>query len=228
MVIPGTDGVVHADVQCYRCQQRGHYASQCPTQTEQETSGNGRNVQLVQIAESNNTEVEDPVSYELSFTQIAKPVPDETSNFINNYWLLLDSQSSISVYNNPDYMTNVQKSYLPVKAHTNGGSQESYKFGDSKYFGSVWFNPESLANILSLAQVRKYCRVTMDTEFEPAMVVHLSDGKEIKFIEYKNGLYYHDVRSGVLDKYLVTSRENVTDYLLMKTVEENKKLFTRK
>ena len=68
----------------------------------------------------------------------------------------------------------------------------------------------------------------MYTELEPEIVAHLGDGKEIKFIEYTNGLYQHDVRSGVLDKYQVTSRENVADYLLIQTVEENKILFTRK
>ena len=104
MAVPGTDGVVHTDAQCYRCQQRGHYANQYPTQTEQETSGNSGNVQLAKIAESNDTEVEDLVSYELSFKKITTPAPDEPSNFINNNWLLLGSQSSISVYNNPYYI----------------------------------------------------------------------------------------------------------------------------
>ena len=103
MKVTGTDGVVHA-VQCYRYKQRGHYANQCTTQTEQETSGNSGNVQLAKIAESNDTEVEDLVSYELSFKKITTPAPDEPSNFINNNWLLLGSQSSISVYNNPYYI----------------------------------------------------------------------------------------------------------------------------
>ena len=220
--VPGTDGRTH-DVRCYRCQQWGHYALQCPTQNENE------NVQMVQVEEVALTEYQDPVGYELSFAQIKNSKPAHT--FICKHWLLLDSQSSISVFNNETLVQNIRNSYLPVKVHTNGGEQESYQFGDTEFFGSVWFNPASLANILSLAQVRKYCRVTMDTRQEPAMIVHLGNGKIMKFKEYTNGLYFYDTREDLIelskDKQVTTS-ENVTDYSLMQSVEENKQLFTHK
>ena len=58
-----------------------------------------------------------------------------------------------------------------------------------KNFGDVWFNPHSLANILSMAEVRRVCRITMDSAIEPAMMVHRNDGSLVKFQEYKTGLY---------------------------------------
>ena len=64
--------------------------------------------------------------------------------------------------------------------------------GDVKNFGQVWYNPNSLANILSLAAVRKLRRVTMDTAVEAAILVHRVHGPPMKFQEFSSGLYYHD------------------------------------
>jgi hypothetical protein len=44
--------------------------------------------------------------------------------------------------------------------------------GDLSNFGEVWYNRESLANILSMAEVRKRNRITMDTDIEQALLVH--------------------------------------------------------
>ena len=121
--ILGTDGKVHADIRCYNCQRMGHYAGSCPTATGERT-----NVQLVQVEQPHG----DNPSYELSFVQVQKE--DSFTSFICKHWLLLDSQSSISVFKNKDLVTNVRNSYLPVKVHTNGGQQESHKFGNTDFF----------------------------------------------------------------------------------------------
>jgi hypothetical protein len=63
--------------------------------------------------------------------------------------------------------------------------------GDFPNLGEVWFNPSSIANILSLADVRKVCRVTMDTSHEPALFVHRLDGSVMKFAEHASGLYIY-------------------------------------
>jgi hypothetical protein len=90
----------------------------------------------------------------------------------------------------------------------------SREVGDIKNFGTVWYNPESLANILSLAEVRKKCRVTMDTDVEPAMYVHRPNGRIMKFTEFANGLYFHN------------PREHAADYTFVSTVDQNKRMIT--
>ena len=52
----------------------------------------------------------------------------------------------------------------------------------------------------------------MDTAVEPAMIVHRTDGRLMKFVEFGNGLYFHD-----------PSR---TDYVFLNTVDDNKSMFT--
>jgi hypothetical protein len=72
-------------------------------------------------------------------------------------WILLNTQSTISVFNSPSMLSNIQPSEHKLRVHTNGGYQDSSKKGVFKNLGPVWFNRDSIANILSLAEVRKVC-----------------------------------------------------------------------
>jgi len=107
---------------------------------------------------------------DFSFTQL--PSHHE---LISSSWVLLDSQSTVSVFKNPNFLTNIRRSNSQLKVHTNGGTQISSLVGDIKNFGTVWYNPDSLANIFSLAAVRKLCCITMDTSVEAALCVHCSE-----------------------------------------------------
>jgi hypothetical protein len=91
---------------------------------------------------------------------------------IDPTWILLDSQSTISVFRSKDMLHNVRCSPHVLRAITNGGHQDSTMIGDFPNLGHVWYNENSIANILSLSEVRRICTVTMDTSKEPAMNVH--------------------------------------------------------
>jgi hypothetical protein len=97
--------------------------------------------------------------------------------------------------------------------------------GHVRNFGDVWYNPHSLANILSMAEVRKVCRITMDTSVEPAMTVHRKDGSRMKFSEYTSGLYYYDTAA---PEPTNDTSFNVTNYLFLNTVAGNKQAYTRR
>ena len=105
----------------------------------------------------------------------------------------LDSRSTISVFKEENYVSNNRKSERAIIALTNGGQQKSRNVADTKYFGQVWFHQKSLANILSLADVVKYAKVTMDSSVKKSMFVHREDGCVMEFKQYKTGLYYFDV-----------------------------------
>ena len=66
-------------------------------------------------------------------------------------WILLNSESTIHVFNNATMLTNMQHhpGGKTLMVCLNGGSQESHMVG---HFGNIdiWYNPDSLANILSL------------------------------------------------------------------------------
>jgi len=88
-------------------------------------------------------------------------------------------------------------------------------------FGNVWYNPKSLANILSMAAVRKKFRITMDTDDDDAaLLVHLPTGAKLRFAEGPSGLYYCNVNN----KSALFS----TEHCFLSTVEQNKSNFRRR
>jgi hypothetical protein len=119
----------------------------------------------------------------------------------------------MSVFKNPYLLTNIRASPRPLRVHTNGGTQLSNLMGHFKKFGEVWFNPQSLANILSMAEVSCICRITMDSAIEPAMTVNCTDGSLMKFQEYKTGLYYYDTLAA--PEHPTSTSFDVNDYLFL-------------
>jgi hypothetical protein len=73
-----------------------------------------------------------------------------------------------------------------MRVYTKGGSQDTQMIGDLPGFGTVWYNEGSLANILSLAAVRKVCRITMDSQTEVAIIVYKHNGEQMRFTENEN------------------------------------------
>ena len=72
-----------------------------------------------------------------------------------------------------------------------------------------------------MKEVRRVCRVTMDTSVEPTLCVHRLDGSIMKFEEQESGLYVFKPSNN-------TSINIYPQCTLVTTVEENKKMFTKR
>jgi hypothetical protein len=88
-------------------------------------------------------------------TQSATRLEESRHEVIPRNWLLLNSQSTISVFNNPKMVTNIRPSPQAVYARTNGGYLTSTQIADFPNLGTVWYNEQSIAHFLSLSEVRK-------------------------------------------------------------------------
>ena len=130
------------------------------------------------MEQSDNEEDNDGDGVNFSFIQDTN-VNMTNTHMINQNWVLLDSESTVNIFSNARFLTNIRHcgNARGLRVHTNGGSQDTNMIGDLPGFGPVWYNKGSLANILSLAAVRKVCRVTMDTLEEAAIVVHKKNGE---------------------------------------------------
>ena len=164
---------------------------------------------MLQVAGVDDVEEFEEEETQVMFTQITTTVPEN--------WVLLDSQSTVCVFRCNKYLNNIRQSDKRLRLITNGGEQISTLVGDLPNFGTVWYNPNSLANILSMADVRKRCRITMDSEKEAAILGHRTNRSVMKFSEFNSGLYYYDA-----DKH---SNPTVNNYCFTQTVEKNKKMF---
>ncbi|KAI2502818.1 Reverse transcriptase (RNA-dependent DNA polymerase) [Fragilaria crotonensis] len=200
IAVAGTDSQHRPNVTCYGCGLPGHMAGECPTAATATTPA----VTLTQYA------------------YVLAQAAQEGEHEIDPDWILLDSQSTISVFKNASMLTNIRNSGRVLRAITNGGHQDSTLVGDFPNLGEVWFNRNSIANILSLAEVRKVCRITMDTLDEPALIVHRIDGSIMKFVEHPSGLYIYQGNSTNIP---VTGYPS---YTMVSTVAAQKQLFSRR
>jgi hypothetical protein len=155
-----------------------------------------------------------------TLVQYAVMMAQTEAGGIDPNWILLDSQSTISVFRNKNMLQNIRSSPHVLRAITNGGHQDSDMIGDFPNLGPVWYNDRSIANILSLSEVRKVCTVTMDTSKEPAINVHRKDGSIMSFVEHPSGLYVYQDNNH--------SDNNVTAYTLLSTVAEHRRNFSKR
>ena len=78
--------------------------------------------------------------------------------------------------------------------HSNGSVSYVHQVATLPSYGTVWFDKNSLANILSLANVAKHFHVTYDSENGNQFVVH-DKKKTVIFKPCDRGLYYHKIVS---------------------------------
>ena len=80
-----------------------------------------------------------------------------------------------------------------MKIACQSGTSTTNLVGDLDGFPEpLWFTPDGMANILSLASVRKYFDVKYKVEGSSAKFVVRMSSREITFRESHDGLYYHD------------------------------------
>ena len=195
-VVAGKDGKVYTHVNCHNCHQKGHYANQCPNK--------------------------DPITLaHFSLTQ-------KKLELINKNWILLDTCSTVSVFCNDDLVTDIDDC-LPgdgITVVTNGGSEHFKQIANLKLLPMrVHFNPDSIANILSLSDIANLegARLTMDSSVERAINLHVNDSI-IQFHECSDGLYYFDASKHNYNNHTVTPYCTT----LVQTVKSNKALYSKR
>ena len=109
--VPGSDGRLLPDIDCWTCGRKGHYKDQCPTATA--------NVQLLQAGMS---DVEgDTGAFDLTFTQTTFDDPSMLDG-IPPFSVLLDTGSTIESFKDSELLGNIRATKERVTALTNGGS----------------------------------------------------------------------------------------------------------
>ena len=165
----------------------------------------------------------------------------DDSEIISSDWILLDTCSTDSVFNNKSFLTKVSKCKNEdvLNIVSNGGGAVSY---DTTGFFNllsmpVYYNKKSLANVLSFKQVAALdgVRITIDTSVEKAMLVHVNN-MTLKFRECKDGLYFLNMKELNVDSnktkptvnYYPHVSNNVCLVNTVNTLEQNKSFFTKK
>lgn len=132
-------------------------------------------------------------------------------------WILLDSQSTVSIFNSSHMLTNIRDSGCTLQAFTKSRHKDSKLVGDFSNLREVWYNPKSIANISSLAHVCKVCQVTMDSNDTAAINIYCQDGTMMQFTEHHSGFYVFSPNA---------SSDSLANYTMLSTVAKPKELFT--
>ena len=186
--------------------------SQCP---DQPSTSNNRN--------NNNRYNVLQVGYTL--TQSSEQVS------IDPNWILLDTCSTDSVFCESKFLSNVSKCNEndSLEIVSNGGTVIYDKKGVFDLLNlPVYYNKNSLANVLSFTQVASLpgVSITTDTSVERSMNVHINNNI-LKFKECNQGLYYLN-----LENYKLNSSINdyftSTNVSLLQSVNKSKSLYTKK
>ena len=163
-------------VTCYSCQQKAHYTNspECPNYNAYLSSG----------AQESGLPGGDRISALMfSFYQANGEIP--------RTWILLDSQLMVDIFCNPQLLKNIRRMPEGMTVHCNARSRLTNLIGDLPGYGTVWYDPKAIANILSLQRVRDHYHRTYDSSHRKFIVTKPS-GKEFAFHESKGGLHYLD------------------------------------
>jgi hypothetical protein len=98
----------------------------------------------------------------------------------------------------------------------NIGTCTTRSVGDLKGYGTVWYDPNCIANILSLKRVFEKFHVTYCNDKDGAKFqVHKPNGQVVEFVKSSGGLYHFDTDNGGRTQH----KGGVT---LVNTVDDNK------
>jgi hypothetical protein len=111
---------------------------------------------------------------------------------INPNYLLLDSQSTINLFANPNHVDNVRPATHPIRVHCNSGVMPTGKIAN---FGTneVYVNQDGIANVLSLYLLgQKHCITYDSRDCRGFFKVHTTDGI-LEFSPTPTGLHVLDL-----------------------------------
>lgn len=136
--------------------------------------------------------------------------------------VILDNGATSSIFYQKALLSNIRQADQPVTFNGLGGSCQVDKVGDTKYFGQVYYSPESKVNVLALS----------DTEREHDVIyvkgkyfkVGISPTTELTFSKRPSGLYVCRLPPFSRARRARTSAEHA----FVTTVALNEALYTKR
>ena len=221
---------------CYCCGKKGHKSPQCKKKDKipkaewaiNKTSATAFNQQTVKNAETQATQAATPppiqqttttgtsadkVKFDWMDVNAVHVVMNQSMSDMKE-WILLDTGSTVNVFCNEKFVRNIRKATKTLEVHTNAGIFKAKKMADLPWHDiEVWYDPNSITNVLSFAIMAENFSIKYDNSKEDAFMINTPKGV-LKFQQVSKYLY------------LFIPDGELQEKILLQTVDENKKFYT--
>ena len=128
---------------CHNCGEKGHYSNKCPHPKKETATVNAIAAEPTTPAETPSVAGEcidlNPPAFH--FVCYYKNVLTTTfAHLIPPTWILLDNQSTIDVFSNPDLLSGIHKVDRTMNIYCNAGLKQTSEIASLPGYGEVWFN----------------------------------------------------------------------------------------
>ena len=218
---------------CKNCGQQGHMSTHCPQRkppaqvhaiatTTDDASVSSDDESVIIMTQTHEAFVPSSRASHADVVSSTGPPPTSPSDAmilsqqattprhpINSDLLLLDSQSTVHLFSQPEHVANIRLAATPIRVHCNNGTMDTTQeadFGDTP----VYFDARGIANVLSLYKLGQKFHVTYDSKDRGGVFKVFTQAGVVEFSPTPTGLHVLNLKETPHAAFILVNDASLT------------------